>query len=107
MIPGGFAQSVADADSFFGVELPCYAEWRMTREDAARISQPVLAVMGAESVKDWIGWPEVQARVQEWIPQAEPFVLEGANHALEEMDPRGIADVMAPFLARHPMPVRV
>jgi pimeloyl-ACP methyl ester carboxylesterase len=107
MIPGGFAQSVADADSFFGVELPSIGEWRMTREDAARISQPVLAVMGAESVKDWTGWPEVQARVQEWIPQSEPFVLEGANHALEEMDPRGIADAMAPFLARHPIPVRV
>jgi pimeloyl-ACP methyl ester carboxylesterase len=107
MIPGGFAQSVADADSFFGVELPSVAEWRMTREDAARISQPVLAVMGAESVKDWIGWPEVQARVQEWIPQSEPFVLQGANHALEEMDPRGIAEAMAPFLVRHRMPVRV
>jgi pimeloyl-ACP methyl ester carboxylesterase len=107
MIPGGFAQSVADADSYFGVELPSYGEWHMTREDAARIRQPVLAVLGAESVKDWTGWPEVQARLQEWIPQSEPFVLQGANHALEEMDPRGIADAMAPFLARHPMPVRV
>jgi hypothetical protein len=38
------------------------------------------------------------------MPQAEPFVLRGANHALEEMDPRGIADAMAPFLAGHPIP---
>ena len=106
MIPGGFAQSVADADSFFGVELPALGEWQMTREDAARISQPVLAVLGAESVKDWIGHPEVLARIQEWIPQSEPFVLEGSNHALQQMDPRGIATATAAFFARHPMPTR-
>jgi pimeloyl-ACP methyl ester carboxylesterase len=106
MIPGGFAQSVGDADGFFGVELPSLGDWHLTREDAARISQPVLAVLGAESVKDWAGWPEVQARVQEWIPQAEPFVLAGANHALEEADPRGVATAMAAFFARHPMPTR-
>ena len=80
-------------------------EWRFTREDARRITQPVLGVLGAESAKIWPGWPEVQARVQEWLPQTEPFVLAGANHALEEMDPRGVAEAMAPFLARHPMPV--
>jgi 3-oxoadipate enol-lactonase len=105
LIPGAFAQLVADADTFFGVELPSLGEWRFTREDARRISPPVLAVCGAESGKDWPGWPEVQARVQEWIPQAEPFVLAGSNHALEEKDPRGIAEALAGFFVRHPLPV--
>src|SRR5262249_34371848 len=77
LIPGALAQLVADTDSFFGVELPSVGEWRFAREDAMRISQPVLAVLGGESHKDWVGWPEVQARVREWIPQAEPFVLAG------------------------------
>jgi pimeloyl-ACP methyl ester carboxylesterase len=104
LIPGGYAQSVADADTVFGVELPSLGEWQFTREDAGRITQPVLAVFGSESVKDWVGWAEVQARVQEWMPQAEPFVLAGSNHALEEMDPSGVAAAMAAFLARHPMP---
>jgi hypothetical protein len=40
------------------------------------------------------------------LPQTEPFVLAGSNDALEEKDPRGIAEATAPFLARHPMPVR-
>jgi hypothetical protein len=66
----------------------------------------MLAVLGGESVKDWVGWPEVQARVREWMPQAEPFVLAGANHALEEMDPRGVATALAAFFARHPLPSR-
>lgn len=105
-IPGGYAQALADADTFFAVELPSLGEWRLTREDAGRITQPVLAVLGGESVKDWAGWPEVHARVQEWMPQAEPFVLAGSNHALEMPDPRGVATAMAAFFARHPMPTR-
>jgi pimeloyl-ACP methyl ester carboxylesterase len=107
LIPDAFAQIVDDADTVFAVELPSMGEWRFTREDARRITQPVLAVLGAESVKDWAGWPDVQARVREWIPQSEPFVLAGSNHALEEKFPRAIASAMATFLATHPIPVGV
>jgi pimeloyl-ACP methyl ester carboxylesterase len=103
LIPGAFQQLVADADTFFGVEYPSMQEWRFTREDARRITQPVLAVLGGESASIWPGWTEVQDRLREWLPQAEPFVLAGANHALEERDPRGVAEAMASFLARHIM----
>jgi 3-oxoadipate enol-lactonase len=106
LIPGAFAQVVADAGATFDVEMSSLGEWRLTREDAARISQPVLAVLGSESGKDWAGWDEIHARLQEWIPQTEPFVLAGSNHALEERDPRGVATAMAAFFARHPMPSR-
>jgi pimeloyl-ACP methyl ester carboxylesterase len=101
LLPGGYAQAVADADTFFSVELPALQTWRFTREDAERISQPVLSVLGEESVKDWPGWSEVHARVQEWLPQAEPFLLRGANHMLEYVDPRGIAEALDAFIARH------
>ena len=105
LLPGAYAQVLADADAFFAAELPSFGEWRFSQEDADRIRQPVLAVLGGESVEDWAGWPEVQARVQAWLPQAEPFVLAGANHALEEMDPHGVAGALAAFFARHPVPV--
>jgi pimeloyl-ACP methyl ester carboxylesterase len=104
LFPGGYAQAVADADTFFSVELPALQTWHFTREDAQRVSQPILSVLGEASVKDWPGWPEVHARVQEWLPQAEPFVLRGANHALQEMDPRGIAAAVDAFFDRHPVP---
>jgi pimeloyl-ACP methyl ester carboxylesterase len=105
LIPGAFQQSVADADTFFGVEFPSMQEWLFTREDARRITQPVLSVLGGESASIWPGWNEAQERLREWLPQTEPFVLAGANHALQERDPRGVADAMAPFLARHIMTV--
>ena len=52
LIPGGFEQAVADADTWFAVELPSLQEWRFTQADATRITQPVLAVLGSESAKD-------------------------------------------------------
>jgi pimeloyl-ACP methyl ester carboxylesterase len=107
LIPGAFEQLVGDADTYFGVELPSMQEWLFTREDAQRITQPVLAVLGGESASIWPGWNEVQERLREWLPQTEPFLLAGANHALEERDPRGVANAMVPFLARHPMAVPV
>src|SRR5262249_28833936 len=48
-LPGAFDQAVADADTFFGQELPAVRQWSFTREDANRITQPVLAVLGAKS----------------------------------------------------------
>ena len=44
-------------------------------------------------------------RLGEWLPQTESFVGAGANNALEEKDPRGVAEAMVPFLARHPIPL--
>ena len=103
LIPGASQQLGGGADAFFGVEMPSMQEWRFTREDARRITQPVLGVLGAESASIWPGWNEVQERLCEWRPQTEPFVLAGANHALEMRDPRGVAEAAAPFLARHPI----
>jgi pimeloyl-ACP methyl ester carboxylesterase len=103
MIPGGYDQMVADANTWFGVELPSLQEWFLTREDARRITQPVLGIFGSESASIWPGWAEVRERLCEWVPQTEVFVLAGANHALQEKDPHGVAEAMAPFLARHPM----
>jgi len=104
IIPGAYEQLVADADTFFAVELPALQEWQLTQEDASRITQPVLGVFGADSASIWPGWAEVQERLRAWLPQTEPFVLRGANHALQEKDPRGVAEAMAAFLVRHPIP---
>jgi pimeloyl-ACP methyl ester carboxylesterase len=107
MIPGGYDQMVADADTWFGVEFPSLQEWFLTREEARRITQPVLGIFGSESASIWPGWAEVQERLREWVPQTDLFVLAGANHALQEKDPHGVAEAMAQFLARHPMPTPV
>ena len=106
-VPGAFAQAVADADSFFRIELPALQQWSFTQADARRITQPVLAVLGADSHTLWPGWVEVHQLVQAWLPQAEPFVLQGATHGLQMIDPKGMAEELAGFFARHPLPKRL
>jgi pimeloyl-ACP methyl ester carboxylesterase len=106
MLPGAFAQAAADADTFFRIELPALEQWSFTQADAGRITQPVLAVLGADSHTLWPGWVEVHQLVQAWLPQAEAFVLKGTTHGLQIIDPKGMAAGLAGFLARHPLPDR-
>jgi pimeloyl-ACP methyl ester carboxylesterase len=102
-LPGAFAQAVADADTFFGLELPSLQHWSFTPEDAARIGQPVLAVMGEKSPDVSSIWTERQQMLLTWLPKAEGFVLPGTTHVLHVQDPRGMAEALADFFARHPL----
>jgi pimeloyl-ACP methyl ester carboxylesterase len=106
VLPGAFAQAVADADTFFRIELPALQQWRFTQAEAGHIMQPVLSVLGADSHTLWPGWVEVHQLVQAWLPQAEAFVLKGATHGLQIIDPKGMAEGLAGFFARHPLPGR-
>jgi pimeloyl-ACP methyl ester carboxylesterase len=49
VLPQAFEQGVADADMFFGQELPAVQQWSFVEADAARIVQPALIVIGAKS----------------------------------------------------------
>ena len=100
-LPGAFAQGVADADTFFGHELPAVQQWRFDRDDARRISQPVLAVIGENSHTVSPVWSRRQALLLGWLPNAEEFVLPGATHLLHVQNPRAMADRLVTFLGRH------
>lgn len=106
VLPGAFEQAVADADTFFGQELPAVQQWSFSREDARRITQPVLAVVGAKSKELSPIWGERQQLLLTWLPKAEPFVLPGATHLLHVQNPRGMAEGLAAFFARHRLSTR-
>jgi pimeloyl-ACP methyl ester carboxylesterase len=98
-LPDAFDQAVADADTFFGQELPAVQQWSFTQADASRITQPVLAVLGA------LSRPTFRERWQlllAWLPNVEPFVLADATHLLHVQNPGGMAQGLATFFARHP-----
>jgi pimeloyl-ACP methyl ester carboxylesterase len=85
--PGGFEQAVRDADTFFQVELPALQAWTFTQEDARRITQPILFVLGAESLPLF---SEVRELVHAWLPQAQDLLVPGACHFLQmEKGPSG------------------
>jgi pimeloyl-ACP methyl ester carboxylesterase len=97
-VPRAFDQALEDADTFFRHELPALRSWRFGREDAARVEQPVLAVLGEKSD---VRFHERQRLLLEWLPNVEPFTLTGAGHLLHLENPEGLAAGMAAFLSRH------
>jgi pimeloyl-ACP methyl ester carboxylesterase len=103
VLPGAFEQGVKDADTFFGQELPALQQWALKREDAARITQPVLSVVGAKSKEVSPIWPERHEMVLTWLPKAAGFVLADATHLLHVQHPRAVAEALAAFFARHPL----
>ena len=103
-IPGAFEQAVADADTFFGQELPAVRSWSFGPEEAARVTQPALAVLGAESKHVTPVFDQRHELLLAWLPAAESFVLPGATHLLHLQNPAGMAAGLAGFLARHPLP---
>ena len=98
-LPGLFEQAVADADAFFTQELPALQQWSFTQEDASRITQPTLAVLGDNTSPSF---PERLHLLMSWLPNVEPFELP-ATHLLHLQNPRGMAEALASFYVRHPL----
>ena len=99
-IPGAYEMALADTDNFFRIETSALGEWHFAREDAARIRQPVLAILGADSAPVF---HEIHELVQSWIPAARPATIPRVNHMLQASEPRAVAEVLAEFFARHPL----
>ena len=97
---GWFDQALADLPTLFAADIPSLGTWQFGQEQAAKITQPALTVLGSETAPLY---SETHELLNQWLPNAEPFVLEGATHMLHWEDPDGMAAGLLAFLARHPM----
>ena len=96
--PGAFDLAVSDIDAWFQSEMPAFETWSFTAEEAKGIRQPVLSVVGDETLPIF---RECHDLVKQWIPQAEESIIPQATHALQMMNPRAVAESLAGFFARH------
>ena len=99
-IPGVVAQSIDDADTFFGIELPAIVEWEFGAEQAAAIQRPVLSMLGAETRPLWV---EIADFLRASLPHVEESTIDGVGHLLQIQQPQPVARAMAKFLGRNPM----
>jgi pimeloyl-ACP methyl ester carboxylesterase len=99
-IPGAVTQSIEDADTFFGVELPALTEWTFGPEQAAAIRAPVLSVIGAETQPLWM---EIAEFLRFSLPHVEECTVDGVGHLLQIQRPEPIAHGMAGFLGQYSM----
>jgi pimeloyl-ACP methyl ester carboxylesterase len=97
-IPGSVTQSLEDADTFFGVELPALTQWEFGPQQAAAIDQPVLSVLGSRTEPMWV---EVAAFLRSSLPRVDELTVEGVGHLLHIQRPEPVARGMAEFLRRN------
>jgi pimeloyl-ACP methyl ester carboxylesterase len=100
-MPGAVAQALADADTLFGGELPALADWAFGAEEAARIECATLSVVGAETGTLWL---EAAELLRSSLPDVEERRIVGVGHLLHIQRPEPVAEAVANFLTRHPLP---
>lgn len=99
-VPGAVAQMSRDAATFFDSDCPAMLSWLFAREDARRVTQPLLYVGGSASGR-WFA--EVRELILDWFPAAEDRTIQGADHNLALSHAPKIAAVLADFLTQHPI----
>jgi pimeloyl-ACP methyl ester carboxylesterase len=104
--PAAFQQAVKDADTFFGAEAPAGMQWHWDQIDPGRVSQPLLAVLGADSDTISPVSTEGHKALLRRFPQAEPYVLPGATHLLQLQNAEDLGGALTDFFDRHPLKQR-
>jgi pimeloyl-ACP methyl ester carboxylesterase len=97
-VPGGAEQAESDAATFFESELPGVGAWQFDARRAAQVRQPVLFMMGSATLPFY---KEAGERIREWWPESERYVVAGAGHALQIVEPDEVAKGLAEFITRH------
>jgi pimeloyl-ACP methyl ester carboxylesterase len=100
---GHFERWAAAADTLFQLDVPALQEWTFTPKDAARITQPVINMSGANSNSYF---REIHATIQTWLPHAEKFTVPKATHAMLQMNSKVVAERLASFFSKYPLQAR-
>jgi pimeloyl-ACP methyl ester carboxylesterase len=96
-MPGGIAQAVKDAATFFESEVPGVATWAFGPEQAAAITCPVLSALGSQSGPLFV---EGRQQLHAWFPACQDADIAGATHLLPMQAPAPVAAAIAAFLER-------
>jgi 3-oxoadipate enol-lactonase len=103
VLPGAFDRAVADADTFFGQELPAVRAWSFGPDEAKRVMAPALVVLGERSKEITSVFDERNDLLRSWLSTVESFTLPAATHLLHLQNPAGMAEELARFVTRHPV----
>lgn len=97
---GWFDRLLADWDTAARYDVATMNAWPFDAEDAARINAPVLNLKGEHSTAEHHACHDA---IKVWIPHAENAVLRDTAHSMPQTNPKGTAEVLADFFARHPI----
>ena len=75
-------------------------EWTFTAEQATSIDQPVLYVLGADSLAIF---HEGLGLARSWVPQAETALTPPTSHLLQMESPEPVGQALVEFFPVHAM----
>jgi pimeloyl-ACP methyl ester carboxylesterase len=88
----------AESAFFFADELPAVQEWVFGSSQAARITQPALVVLGADSAQLTPLVVETVQRLSAMLPHARSQVLPGCSHLMPLQQPAELARLITEFI---------
>ena len=100
--PGGLDIARAESGFFFADELPAIQEWVFGPSQAARIIQPELAVLGADSARLIPLAAEAVQRLSAMLPLARSQTLPGCSHLMPLQQPAALAEIITGFVGSIP-----
>jgi pimeloyl-ACP methyl ester carboxylesterase len=96
--PGGLDAARAESAFFFADELPAVQEWVFGPSQAARVTQPALLVLGADSAQLTPLMVETMQRLSAMLPNARTETLPGCSHLLPLQQPAALARLITTFI---------
>ena len=82
VVPGAFEQALADAPATFELDIG-FTNWAFDKDQAQRILQPALVVLGGESRKLHPRFEETYRQLLDWLPHADGLIVPAATHFLQ------------------------
>jgi len=76
------------------------AAWNFDAREAAKLTMPVLSVLGTASVPFF---HDGRRLLHDWFFRLDDLDLHGVNHLLQVQDPEGMANGLETFFASHPI----
>mgnify|MGYP002401717343 CR=1 FL=1 len=98
--PDGVQELVRGAKTFFEIDQPSVQGWKFSAQEASRVTQPVLLVVGDGSDRVNPIRSQVQRSLLEWLPKAESFTLPDSTHLLPLQNPSVLARALVHFYGR-------
>ena len=95
---GGLDTARAESGFFFADELPAIQEWVFGPGQAARITQPALVVLGADSARFTPLTGETVQRLSAMLPHARTRTLPGCSHLMPLQQPAALARLITGFI---------
>ena len=99
-VSGSVAQTMRDADTFFAIDLPAHGDWNFGAPEAERLTQPVLSVLGTNSLAMFVEGREL---LHALLTNVEDCTIQDVGHFLHIERPGDVASGLAAFFARHPI----